>query len=466
MIFKSIFRKKDSSGKEKYTLFTDRDILRLVIPLFFEQLLFILVGSADTLMVAGLGEASISAVSLVNMFNNCISSIIFALSTGGAVVVSQFLGARNFTRANESAKQLIAIVLAAGLLLFAVGELFLEEIVQLIYGKLAPDVYKDVLSYFRIILITIPFVSVYGGCAALFRAMNRTKETMYISFISNVVNITGNALLIYWLCMGVSGAALATLIARIVAVVIILVLIMKKSGMISLDFRKGFRVSWNLVKKILYIGIPGGIENGVFQFGRVLVLGLIATYGTREIAANAVANTLDIFGCLCGNVFSLAVVTVIGRAVGAGDEGQVRFYVGKMMKWAYTAHISWNIIVLAFTPLMLLCFNKIDVETRQLAWYLILIHNGIGMLMWPISFVFPNVLRSMNDVKVTMCISVCSMLLVRVGSSYLIAGWINSGVLAVWIAMVFDWIVRSSGFYLRYKSGAWCSLMRMKKSKA
>ena len=465
MIFKSIFRKKLSSGKEKFTLFTDRDILRLVIPLFFEQLLFILVGSADTLMVAGLGEASISAVSLVNMFNNCICSIIFALSTGGAVVASQFLGARNFTRANESAKQLIAIVLTAGLLLFAVGELFLEEIVQLIYGELAPDVYKDVLSYFRIILITIPFVSVYGGCAALFRAMNRTKMTMYISFISNVINITGNALLIYWLCMGVSGAALATLIARIVSVAIILILITNKSGMISLDFRKGFRVSWTLVKKILCIGIPGGIENGVFQFGRVLVLGLIATYGTREIAANAVANTLDIFGCLCGNVFSLAVVTVIGRAVGAGDEGQVRFYVGKMMKWAYTAHISWNLIVLAFTPLMLLCFSKIDVETRQLAWYLILIHNGIGMLMWPISFVFPNILRSMNDVKVTMCISVCSMLLVRVGSSYLIADWINSGVLAVWIAMVFDWIVRSSGFYLRYKSGAWCSLMQMKKSK-
>ena len=466
MIFKSIFRKKLSSGKEKFTLFTDRDILRLVIPLFFEQLLFILVGSADTLMVAGLGEASISAVSLVNMFNNCICSIIFALSTGGAVVASQFLGARNFTRANESAKQLIAIVLTAGLLLFAVGELFLEEIVQLIYGELAPDVYKDLLSYFRIILITIPFVAVYGGCAALFRAMNRTKMTMYISFISNVINITGNALLIYWLCMGVSGAALATLIARIVSVAIILILITNKSGMISLNFRKGFRFSWNLVKKILYIGIPGGIENGVFQFGRVLVLGLIATYGTREIAANAVANTLDIFGCLCGNVFSLAVVTVIGRAVGAGDEGQVRFYVGKMMKWAYTAHISWNLIVLAFTPLMLLCFSKIDVETRQLAWYLILIHNGIGMLMWPISFVFPNILRSMNDVKVTMCISVCSMLLVRVGSSYLIAGWINSGVLAVWIAMVFDWIVRSSGFYLRYKSGAWCLLMRMKKSKA
>ncbi|MBO5724900.1 MAG: MATE family efflux transporter, partial [Lentisphaeria bacterium] len=450
MIFKNFLRKKSSApDKEKYTLFTDRDIFRLVVPLFFEQLLFILVGSADTLMVAGLGEASISAVSLVNMFNNCIFSIIFAISTGGAVVVSQYLGARNFTRANESAKQLTAVILTIGLLLLIAGEIFLKEIVQLLYGNLAPDVHKGVLSYFRITLISIPFVAVYGGCAALFRAMNRTKTTMYISFISNIINVVGNALLIYVFCMGVAGAALATLLARIVSVSIILVLITDRTRTVFVDFRQGFRLSWTLVKKILCIGIPGGIENGVFQFGRVLVLGLIATFGTREIAANAVANTLDIFGCLCGSVFSLAVVTVIGRAVGAGDEGQVRYYVGKMMKWAYSAHISWNIIVLALTPLLLLCFSKIDVETRRLAWYLILIHNGLGMIMWPISFVFPNVLRSMNDVKVTMFISVGSMLAVRVGSSYLIADWIHSGVLAVWIAMVFDWIVRSSGFYLR-----------------
>ena len=465
MWLKNILHKKSSSIKEeKYTLFSNRDIYKLIIPLFFEQLLFILVGSADTLMVAGLGESSISAVSLVNMFNNCICSIIFALSTGGAVVVSQYLGAHNFTRANESAKQLLFVVLAIGLLFFVAGELFLNEIVKTFYGNLAPDVHKNVLSYFRIILITVPFVSVYSGCSALFRAMNKAKCTMYISMVSNIVNVIGNALFIYFFCMGVAGAALATLIARVLSMGIILLLINNKSRTVFVDFKKGYRISWQLVKKILLIGIPGGIENGVFQFGRVLVLGLIATYGTREIAANAIANTLDIFGCLFGNVFSLAVVTVVGRAVGAKDEGQIRYYVVKMMKWAYSAHILWNIVVIAFTPLILLCFTKIDVETRKLAWYLILIHNGIGMALWPTSFIFPNILRSMNDVKVIMCISVGSMLLVRVGCSYLIADLIHSGVLAVWIAMVFDWIVRSSGFYLRYKSGAWLKLSKIKKA--
>ena len=463
-MFSQFLRKKLHflTGNKQYSLFTNRDIFRLVIPLFFEQLLFILVGSADILMVAGLGEASISAVSLVDMFNNCINSIMFALATGGTVVVSQYIGSGSLIRARESARQLLAVTLIAGLLVLSAGEFFMTDIVRLLYGKLAEDVHTAVLRYFRITLLAFPCIAVYGGCTALFRAMNRTKTTMYISLVSNIVNVIGNALLIYLFRLGVAGAACATLFARIVAVGIILFMISNRDQTIFIDFRKGFRISWQFVKKILFIGIPGGIENGVFQFGRVLVLGLIASYGTREIAANAVANTVDIFGCVCGSVFSLAVVTVIGRAVGAGNEEQVRYYVRKMMTWAYVSHISWNMLVLLLTPLLLLCFSKIDVETRRLAFYLILIHNGLGMLMWPSSFVFPNVLRAMNDVRVTMLISVGSMLLVRVGSSYVIARWIGSGVLAVWIAMIFDWLVRITGFYLRYRSGAWLRLSHIK----
>ena len=450
---------------KRYTLFTNRDIFRLVMPLFIEQLLFILVGTADTLMVAGLGEASISAVSLVDSFNRCVNSVLFALATGGAVVVSQYLGGGNLTRARESSKQLLAIALLVGTAILAIVELFLPEVVRALYGKLPADVHAGVMSYFRITLVCVPFIAVYGGCTALFRSMNRAKTTMYISLAGNIINIVGNALFIYCFRLGVAGAAYATLAARFSSMLIILFMIANRSLTVHIDFWKGFRLSWQLVKKILSIGIPGGIENGVFQFGRVLVLGLIATYGTREIAANAVATTVDMIGTICGGVFSLAVVTVIGQAVGAGDEKQIRYYVGKMMKWAYSAHILWNILVFALTPLILSFFSKIDPDTRKLAWYLILIHNGIGIFLWPSSFVFPNVLRSMNDVRVTMCISVGSMLVVRVGLSYLIAGWVQSGVMAVWIAMILDWIVRLTGFYWRYWSGAWVPLSLAKKSR-
>ncbi len=465
--YKKISKKLRFLGdNKKYSLFTSKDIFRLIIPLFFEQLLFMLVGSVDTLMVASLGEASISAVSLVDMFNNCIGTIAFSVTTGGAVVASQYLGAKHFVRARECAKQLLVVALAMGVLVFIAGEVFMADVIRLLYGKLEADVNAAVHSYFRITLAAFPFIALYGGCASLFRVMNRTKVTMYISLISNIVNVIGNALLIYLFKMGVAGAACATLFARFIAMIIIICMISNRSKSIYIDFRKGFRLSFQFVKKMLYIGIPSGIENGVFQFGRVLVVGLIATYGTREIAANAVANTVDMFGCICGSVFCLAVITVIGRAVGVGDENQIRYYVAKMMGWAYASHILWNLFVFALTPFILMCFSKIDIETRQLAFYLILIHNGLGMLMWPSSFVFPCILRSMNDVRFSMIVSVGSMLIVRVGSSYFIAKWINSGVLAVWIAMVFDWIVRISCFYWRYKSDAWLKLANIQKKKA
>ena len=463
MFLNSIWQKlRFLTDDSQYSLFTTRDILRLVIPLFFEQLLFRLVGSVDTLMVASLGEVNISAVSLVDMFNNCVSSIIIALATGGAVVAAQYIGAKSLLRARESAKQLLVILLGAGTVVFLIGELFPSGIIRLLYGKLPDDVHNAALCYFRITLLTLPCIALYGGCTALFRVMNRTKVTMYIAFISNIVNIIGNALLIYVFKLGVAGAAYATLFSRLLSTAIILFMLSDNSKLIFIDFKRGFRISWKFFKKILSIGIPGGIENGVFQFGRILVLGLIASYGTREIAANAVANTIDIFGNVCGGVFTLAVVTVIGQAVGAGDEKQIRYYVAKMMSWAYISHALWSLLVLALTPLILLCFNKLDAGTVQLAWYLILIHVGIGILMWPGSFVFPGMLRSMNDVKVVMFISIASMFAVRVGSSYLIARWINSGVLAVWIAMILDWAVRIIGFYSRYRSGAWKEKARCK----
>jgi Na+-driven multidrug efflux pump len=241
---------------KQYTLFSNRDILRLVIPLFFEQLLVMLVGSVDTLMVAGLGEASISAVSLVNMLNNCIGSIIFALATGGGVVVAQYLGAGSLIRAREGAKQLLAVVLITGSLILCLGEVFLTDIIRIVYGKLDADVHAGVVSYFGITLISFPFIALYGGCAALFRVMNRTKTTMYISFVSNIVNVAGNALLIYLFRLGVAGAAYATVLARLVAVGIIVFMITDRSNTVFADFSKGFRISWQFVKKILFIGIP------------------------------------------------------------------------------------------------------------------------------------------------------------------------------------------------------------------
>ena len=438
-----------------YTLFSNRDLFRLLVPLFIEQLLFIAVGSADAIMVARLGEASISSVSLVDMANVFIGNVFYALSTGGAVVASQFIGAGRKDRARESAWHLLVVSCAVSLVITGLCEAFNRPFLRLLFGELEETVMRQSLTYFRITALAYPFIALYGACAALFRSQNQARTTMRISLLSNLVNITGNAVLIYGFRLGVAGAALATLTAHAVGMSVAFVRLCNPQLDVCLCFSRGFSFSWNMFRRILTIGVPSGIEGGIFQFGRLMVLGLIAKYGTAEIASNAVANQMDYFGIIVGNAFSLGTLTIVGQCVGAGSESQLRYYVRKVMAWAYGAHVAWNLLLFAFMPLILLCYSKLTPSTLRLAVFLIVIHNGLGMLFWPLSFVFPNILRAANDVKYTMCVSVASMLVIRVAGSYLLAPAVHSGAIAVWIAMVGDWILRCSLFLHRYRSGKW-----------
>lgn len=439
----------------RYTLFSNQDLLRLIIPLIIDHALFITVGAADSMMVASLGENSVSAVSVVDMVNIFIGNIYMALATGGAVVASQYMGAKNHLQARYSAKHLLAVTLVFSFVLLLICQVFNQSILRLLFGELEPGVMAQATKYFYITALTYPFVAVYCSCAALFRSMNKASYTMYSSFLSNVLNVVGNALLIFIFKMGVAGAAWSTLFARIVSTLFLLLLLTNKANPIFISIGDGFRLSWGIIRKILYIGIPSSVENSVFQLGRLLVVGIIAKFGTTEIAANAVANQIDYLGCLIGASFSLAMITVVGQCVGAGSEAQTRFYISKMMKWAYAGHIGSNVILFMLTPLLLMFYSKLSSDTMHLAVWLIVIHNGLGMLLWPASFVFPNVLRAANDVRFTMLASIISMFVVRLGFSYAIAAIWGLGALGVWIAMIFDWIVRIVCFSWRYKSNAW-----------
>lgn len=247
---------------EPYTLFSNGDLKRLLVPLLIEQFLFMTVGAADTVMVASLGEASVSAVSLVNMFNGLIANVLFALATGGAVVSSQALGAGDQKRACSSAKQLLALSFCITFVLLAMCQLFCRQILWVIYGKLEADVLQDTITYFRITTCGYPLLSIYGCCAALCRSMNKAKMTMYISMMSNCINVIGNAVLIYWAKLGVSGAAYATFFSRICQVVVILIVLTDKSNPIYIDFRERFHFSLDMAKRILFIGIPNGMKTG------------------------------------------------------------------------------------------------------------------------------------------------------------------------------------------------------------
>lgn len=434
-------------------LFSKKDLRKLIIPLILEQTLAITVGMADTMMISSAGEAAVSGVSLVDMFNNLIISVLAALATGGAVVTSQCIGAGRREEACRSARQLVFTEAAITIGISVLVLLFHRQILGLFFGQIEADVMQNAIIYLIISVFSFPLLAVYGSCAALYRSMGNAQITLKISLLMNVINVVGNAIGVYVLKLGVAGVAIPSLVSRGVAGVVLFTLLHNPDNLVFLT-RGKFKVDATIVKRILFIGIPSGIENGIFQLGRVLVVSIIAAFGTSQIAANGVANSLDSMGCIVGQAMSLAMITVIGRCVGAGEEGQVRYYTKKLLGETYFYTAVINSIILLLLPWILQIYG-LGEETTRLSYILVMIHDGMAIFLWPASFVLPNMLRACNDVKYTMVVSIFSMITFRIGFSYVFGvhmGWMAVG---VWAAMVIDWVFRVLCFVGRYLAGTW-----------
>ena len=434
-------------------LFSKKDLRKLIIPLILEQTLAITVGMADTMMISSAGEAAGSGVSLVDMFNNLIISVLAALATGGAVVTSQCIGAGRREEACQSARQLVFTEAAITIGISVLVLLFHRQILGLFFGQIEADVMQNAIIYLIISVFSFPLLAVYDSCAALYRSMGNAQITLKISLLMNVINVVGNAIGVYVLKLGVAGVAIPSLVSRGVAGVVLFTLLHNPDNLVFLA-RGKFKVDATIVKRILFIGIPSGIENGIFQLGRVLVVSIIAAFGTSQIAANGVANSLDSMGCIVGQAMSLAMITVIGRCVGAGEEGQVRYYTKKLLGETYFYTAVINSIILLLLPWILQIYG-LGEETTRLSYILVMIHDGMAIFLWPASFVLPNMLRACNDVKYTMVVSIFSMITFRIGFSYLFGvhmGWMAVG---VWAAMVIDWVFRVICFVGRYLAGTW-----------
>ncbi|WP_345891681.1 MATE family efflux transporter [Ruminococcus sp. OA3] len=434
--------------------FSNKDLRKLIIPLIIEQVLAITVGMVDTAMVSMAGEAAISGVSLVDMIVNLMINIFAALATGGAVIVSQYLGKRKRDTACEAANQLLLISLVISVVIMAVMLLFRQPILSLIYGDIEPEVMQNALTYLIYISIGFPFLALFNSCAALFRSMGNSRISMQAALIMNIINVAGDTLLIYGLHMGAAGAAIASTFSRFCSAVILIYCARSQKNEVYIRIRHIFRADLVLIKKILYIGIPSGIESGLFQLGRVLVVSIIAGFGTAQIAANAVANNLDALGVIAGLSVNLAVITVIGRCMGAGDGRQAAFYMKKLLKITYLLTLCTNIVLLGGLPWILNIYS-LSPEAYHYAFILVWIHNVAGTLIWPLSFMVPNALRAAGDVKYTMFISIFSMVVFRLAASVILGSYLQWGAIGVWIAMVLDWSFRTIMFGVRYKKGKW-----------
>lgn len=435
-------------------LFTNKDLKKLIVPLLFEQMLVMLVGLCDTVMVSQVGEAAVSGVSLVDMINQLILSVLSALATGGAVVSAQYLGHRDRVRAGKTANQLFFVLAFTGLLIMLMVLIGNRHILSLVFGAIEPEVMNNAAAYFLISGISYPFLALYNAGGALFRSMGNSKITLQVSVLMNIVNVVFNAIFIFGLGYGAAGAAMGSLIARAVAAFVINLLLQNPDLDIHYTAWNRPLIDTDTVKKILYIGIPGGVESGIFQFGRIIVVAIIAGFGTTQIAANAVANNFDGIGCIPGNAMMLAMITVVGQCVGAGDYEQAEYYAKKLMKVSFGAFALWDGLILLTLPWTLQIY-ALSAETMELAKLLIWIHDGMAIVLWTPSFVLPNALRAGNDVKFTMRISIFSMFAFRVAASFVLGEYFGMGAVGVWIAMVLDWIFRTTLFVWRFYSKKW-----------
>lgn len=443
----------ENVNKSQY-LFDNKELAALIIPLVIEQLLAVLVGMADSIMIASVGEAAVSGVSLVDQIMVLLINIFSALATGGAVIAGQYLGHRKRESACESANQLVWFVTLCAIVVTGVVYAGKSLILHRVFGQIEADVMRHADVYLMIVAASIPFIAMYNAGTAVFRTMGNSKVPMGVSVLMNVMNVGGNAALIYGLHMGTAGVAIPTLASRIVAAVVIIVLLCDENQEIHVYRTWRYRMDWRHIKKILMVGVPNGLENSMFQLGKIMVLSLVSSFGTYAIAANAVGNAIALFQILPGIAINLSVTTVIARCVGAGDYGQVRYYNKKLILITHAGMAVTSLTVFAVLPLILRAYHLSDVTaevTRQIIYF----YGISSILIWPSSFTLPTTFRASGDVKACMYISMVSMWVFRVAFSYLLGKYLGMGVFGVWAAMVIDWAFRAVCFWIRYFKGHW-----------
>ena len=440
--------------EQQKELFSNTDLKAMIVPLFLEQLLVMLVGMADTLVVSYAGEAAVSGVSLVNQFNTIFIYLFTALTSGGAVVISQYIGRNENDSAGESASQLLLFSALFSVLIAVFVLAGNQGMLRLLFGKAEDSVMQACITYLRISAYSYPALAVYNAGAAVYRSLGKTSVTMYLSVAGNIINVIGNIIGVFVLHAGVAGVAWPSLIARTFSAVVITLLCFRKTNEVFYQSRWIFRWDGSLMKRILNIAVPNGIENGIFQLVKVALSSIVALFGTYQIAANGVAQSIWSMAALAGVSMGPAFITVIGQCMGNRDFYAAEYYFRKLTKITLLLSVAWNLLIFLLTPLFMK-FYSLSPETKNLVIWLVLIHNVFNAAAFPFSGALSNGLRAAGDVKFTMYVSIASTIFGRLLLSYLLGITLHMGVVGIAVAMVCDWSIRAVIFLWRQKSGKW-----------
>lgn len=425
----------------------------MILPLLMEQFLLMLVGLADTMVVSYAGEAAVSGVSLVNSFNTIFINLFTALASGGAVVVSQYIGRRDMKMASESSSQLLMVATVFAVVISIPVLIWKVPLLKGLFGKVEPDVMEACKTYLRISVYSFPALGIYNAGTALYRSIGKTSVTMKISIVSNLINVAGNLIGVFVFRAGVAGVAYPSLIARTFSAVVITLLCFREK---EVRYVGRWIFQWNreLLKKMLSIAIPNGVESGIFQFVKVALSSVVALFGTYQIAANGISQSIWSVAALISVTMGPVFITVIGQCMGAGDIRQAEYYFWKLTKVTVCISVAWNTLIFLITPLLIKIF-AVSRQTGQMILYLVLIHNIANAVVFPFADPLGKGLRAAGDAMFTMGISLFTTIGVRLILSILLGIVLDLGVIGIALAMCLDWTVRGVIFWIRFRQGKW-----------
>ena len=431
-------------------------ICSLLIPVVLEQLLNSIMGTADTMMVSNVGSAAISAVSLVDSINVLVIQAFSALAAGGAIICAQYIGQRNKEKANESARQVLFIITAISVAVSLICLVFQKPLLRLIFGSVEPAVMRASEIYFFYTALSFPFIAAYDSAASIFRAQDNTKGPMIISMISNVMNIAGNAVMIWGFHMGVAGAALSTLISRIFCAVVVIIQLRKEKEGQEIVVRDYFEIrpDWSMIRRILGLGIPSGIENSMFQLGKLAIQSTVSTLGTTAIAAQAMTNILENLNGIAAIGVGVGLMTIVGQCLGAGRQDEAVYYIKKLCVIAEVIIIISCLGVFALTkPITIL--GGMEKESADMCFHMVMWVTIVKPLVWIMAFIPGYGLRAAGDVKFSMIVSCCTMWACRFCLCVFLIRVMGFGPMGVWIGMFADWTLRGIIFTWRFHSRKW-----------
>lgn len=435
-------------------LFPRRALWMLLIPLIIEQMLNSLMGMVDTLMVSRVGAEAISAVSLVDSINNLVLQVFAAMAAGAAIICSQYLGRKDEKGCNDAAKQIVLTVVVISSVIMIIGVGFRKPLLHLIFGSVEEAVMTNAQIYFLITALSYPFIALFQAGAAFYRACGNSKFTMKTALIANVANIVGNTLFIFILQMGAAGAAISTLISRALCAFVVFYALRKPGYAIQLKNYFSIRPDLNLIVKILAIGVPSGIENGMFQFGKLAIQSTVSSLGTAAIAAQAMTIIFENVNGMAAVGIGIGLMTVVGQSIGAGRQEEAKYYIVKLAGYAEVAMIiSCILVYIAARPVTVLA--GMSEESTALCMQMILAITIVKPLLWVPSFTPPNGLRAAGDVRFSMITATLTMWLCRVALSIFLMRVVKTGPIGVWYGMFADWGVRGVIFTIRFVRGKW-----------